>query len=115
MPAWAPLVRPPECDVDVVEGDEVVSGVLVPRIVAEVVVVDEVDELDNKEAGALIWNKEEEMESPEMLLGVASNATNRRTQTLSIVAFLGAMLTVHGQLVVVLTLTPAVKNLSFLN
>jgi hypothetical protein len=84
--------------VDVVDGDEVE---VVACSVAEVVVVDEMDELEIREAGTLTWNREEEMESPETLLGVASNATNRRTQTLFIVALLGAMLTVHGQLLVV--------------
>jgi hypothetical protein len=77
---------------DVDDGDEVAAGAMV-ECVAEVFVVDEVDDLEIREAGALTLNREEEMESSEMLSGVASNATNRRTQTSSILAFLGAMLT----------------------
>lgn len=52
MPAWAPVARPLGPGFDVVDGDDVAPGVLVD-LVAEVVEVDKVDEVDIKEAGAL--------------------------------------------------------------
>ena len=111
MPAWAAVVSPPDCGLDdVVGGDDVAAGVLIEVVEVVAICVEEADELESKAAGALTLNKEEEMESPEIPLGVASNATNRRTQTVSLVAFLGAILTVHGKLNVLLTLTPAVRK-----